>query len=123
MNPVHGRPWLLIVALVGAVGSPAVVLADDQPPKVTVRWDKVTRVSKTTPTLQVVVNPPLRRGTTVHDGAFKALKDIQADYVRYVPWLPYPRLGVDGAPGVQAACCQGHTEDDETRRGHAAAAG
>ena len=30
----------------------------------------------------------------IHDNAFKALRDLQADYVRYVPWLPYPRLGV-----------------------------
>jgi hypothetical protein len=63
-------------------------------PKLTPQWDKVVRVSKTTPTLQVVVNPPLRRGNPVHDGAFKALRELQADYVRYVPWLPYPRLGV-----------------------------
>jgi len=59
-----------------------------------VHWDKVVRVSQTTPTLQVVVNPPLRRGTPVHDEAFKALRDLGADYVRYVPWLPYPKLGV-----------------------------
>ena len=62
--------------------------------KVTVNWDKITRVSKTTATLQVVVNPPLRRGTAIHDAAFQALRDLQADYVRYVPWLPYPKLGV-----------------------------
>jgi hypothetical protein len=62
--------------------------------KITVHWDKVIRVSQTTPTLQVVVNPPLERGTPVHDNAFKALHDLQADYVRYVPWLPYPKLGV-----------------------------
>ena len=30
--------------------------------KVEVDWGKVQEVSKTTPTLQVVVNPPLRRG-------------------------------------------------------------
>jgi hypothetical protein len=69
-------------------------LAQDQTPKVTPGWEKVVRVSKTTPTLQVVVNPPLRRGSAIHDGAFKSLRDLQADYVRYVPWLPYPRLGV-----------------------------
>jgi hypothetical protein len=61
---------------------------------VKVDWDKVLRVSKTTPTLQVVVNPPLRPGTPVNKGAYKTLKDLGADYVRYVPWLPYPRLGV-----------------------------
>ncbi len=68
--------------------------AQDPPVKVDVHWDKVVRVSQTTPTLQVVVNPPLRRGTPVHDNAHKALRDLGADYVRYVPWLPYPKLGV-----------------------------
>ena len=57
-------------------------------------WDKTIGISKTTPTLQVVVNPMLRRDAAIHDNAFKALRDLQADYVRYVPWLPYPRLGV-----------------------------
>ncbi len=62
--------------------------------KVEVHWDQVERVSKTTPTLQVVVNPPLRRGSPIHDRVFSELKKLGADYVRYVPWLPYPRLGV-----------------------------
>ncbi len=57
-------------------------------------WSKTVRVFKTVPTLQVVVNPLLRGGTPVHDNAFRALHDLQADFVRYVPWLPYPRLGV-----------------------------
>src|SRR5690348_14715597 len=65
-----------------------------QPIKFVVRWDKVIRTSQTTPTLQVVVNPPLQQGTPVHDNAFKALHDLGADYVRYVPWLPYPKLAV-----------------------------
>jgi len=68
--------------------------AQDAPLPFVIHWDKVEMTSKTTPTLQVVVNPPLRRGTAVHDGAFKSLHDLGADYVRYVPWLPYPRLGV-----------------------------
>jgi hypothetical protein len=61
---------------------------------VTVDWNKTIRTSKTTPTLQVVVNPPLRRGSRIHDRAFESLRALGCDYVRYVPWLPYPRLGV-----------------------------
>lgn len=61
---------------------------------ITVKWDKVIMVSKSTPTLQVVVNPLLRPGTKIHDRVFQALQDLGADYVRYVPWLPYPKLGV-----------------------------
>jgi hypothetical protein len=68
--------------------------AQEQPIKITPHWDRVIRTSQTTSTLQVVVNPPLQRGTPVHDNAFKALHDLGADYVRYVPWLPYPKLGV-----------------------------
>ena len=57
-------------------------------------WDKVVMVSKTTTTLQVVVNPPLRRGSKIHDTVYQSLHDMGVDYVRYVPWLPYPKLGV-----------------------------
>lgn len=64
------------------------------PVAVSVDWNKVEMTSRSTPTLQVVVNPPLRRGNVVHDGAFAALHDLGADYVRYVPWLPYPKLAV-----------------------------
>jgi len=62
--------------------------------KIDVRWDKVERVSKTTATLQVVVNPPLRRGSPIHDRVFSELERLGANYVRYVPWLPYPKLAV-----------------------------
>ena len=83
---------LLVPSLVFATARPS--LAQDAPVKIAVNWDKILQESKTTPTLQVVVNPPLRRGTPVHDNAFQTLHDLGADFVRYVPWLPYPRLGV-----------------------------
>jgi len=44
--------------------------------KLEVHWDKVVRVSQTATTLQAVVNPPLRRGTPVHDNAYKAVHDL-----------------------------------------------
>ncbi len=62
--------------------------------KVDISWDKIDRVSKTTPTLQVVVNPPLQRKSSIHDRVFAELKNLGADCVRYVPWLPYPKLAV-----------------------------
>jgi len=70
------------------------VKAAENPTKVTVDWSKASRVSKMTPTFQVVVNPPLRRGSTIHDAAFRAVHDLGCDMVRYVPWLPYPKLSV-----------------------------
>ena len=92
MNVSSRWQWLTLLALACVIAG--TVRAEDPPAKVVVHWDKVIRASETTPTLQVVVNPPLRRGTPVHDNAFKALHDLGADYVRYVPWLPYPKLGV-----------------------------
>jgi hypothetical protein len=62
--------------------------------QVTVDWTKPLEVSRSTPTLQVVVNPPLRRGSAIHDRVYAALHDLGANNVRYVPWLPYPRLAV-----------------------------
>ncbi len=90
---VRSRGRICVVLMLSVMGVYSTA-AQDHPLKITVHWDKVTRVSQTTPTLQVVVNPPLRRGTPVHDNAFKSLDDLKADYVRYVPWLPYPKLGV-----------------------------
>jgi len=65
-----------------------------EPIQFNVNWDKVTVVSRTTPTLQVVVNPKLRPRESLSIASYKALKELGADYVRYVPWLPYPKLAV-----------------------------
>ena len=89
---LRSRHLLFVLAL--AVGIPVFGQPPQGPSKVEVSWAKVTSTSTTTPTLQVVVNPPLRRGTPVHDNAHQALRDLGADYVRYVPWLPYPKLGM-----------------------------
>lgn len=61
---------------------------------VKIDWNKVIRESKTSATLQVVVNPPLGPGSRIHDRVYRELRKLGADYVRYVPWLPYPRLAV-----------------------------
>ena len=83
---------VFIATLLGvcAAGAQEPAKADE----VKVNWAKVIRVSQSTPTLQVVVNPQLLRGAKLHDGSFAALHMLGADYVRYVPWLPYPRQAV-----------------------------
>lgn len=90
---VRPLSWLSCAAitLAGALGAMA---QKATPVKITVDWSHSTQVLRTTPTLQVVVNPLLRRESPIHDAIFANLKDMGADYVRYVPWLPYPRLAV-----------------------------
>lgn len=61
---------------------------------VTINWDNVVATSGTTPTLQLVENPMVRKNSPIHDSTFKALKELGADYVRYVPWFPYPKMAV-----------------------------
>lgn len=86
------RMNVFLAALVVAV---AAALAHAQAlPRAEVDWKTTIRVSKSTPTLQVVTNPMLNRGSSLHDGAFSALKALGADYVRFVPWLPYPKIAV-----------------------------
>src|SRR4029078_7113002 len=88
-------PWLqssvLLFMLVFITGTSS---AQNQLQEVIINWDKVIRLSQTIPSLRVVVNPPLRRGSAIHDNAFQSLRDLGADYVRYVPWYPYPKLAI-----------------------------
>ena len=82
------------VFLLSALLWPVASMSQDEALKVTVDWKDVLRTSKTTTTLQVVVNPPLRPSSSIHDAAWNSLRALHADYVRFVPWLPYPRLAV-----------------------------
>jgi hypothetical protein len=86
--PIFAAAVLLLIA--GTHVAPAA----PAPNVLTVQWDRTILISKSTPTLQVVVNPTLLRGPPIHDGSFAALKALGADYVRYVPWEPYPKLAV-----------------------------
>jgi hypothetical protein len=98
MNGLDSKRNLRCITLVLLAGMACVVssaaLQVEQAPAPAIHWDQPTVVSRTTPTLQVVVNPPLRPGEALGAASYKALKELGADYVRYVPWLPYPRLGV-----------------------------
>lgn len=85
---------LSLLSAVAACVLAASSLSGQQPLSLTIDWEKVTIVSNTTPTLQVVVNPPLRPGEPLGAASYNALKELGADYVRYVPWLPYPKLAV-----------------------------
>src|SRR5579884_1802414 len=95
MRKILGALLFVVIGLDGCQhNKPAPQNPPAHPVDIHVNWDHVVRVSNSTPTLQVVVNPPLRRGSSIHNRVFEALHDLGADDVRYVPWLPYPKLGV-----------------------------
>jgi hypothetical protein len=76
-------------------------------PVININWSNVTIESKTTITLQEVVNPLLLRNSSIHDNAQKSLESISANYVRFVPWFPYPILSVPeiDAPVINGNVC------------------
>jgi hypothetical protein len=70
------------------------IICHAQIPQLKVNWDEKVMVSKSTPTLQVVGNPMLRPKGAMRNAALNALGSLNADFVRYVPWFPYPKLAV-----------------------------
>lgn len=92
------RRWSAIFLLAGLFGIAASAAAAQEgkpakPIRIQVDWAK-TQPLQTIPTLQMVVNPTLRRGSPIHDAAFAALRELGAEDVRYAAWHPYPRLAV-----------------------------
>ena len=64
------------------------------PVTITVNFSQTTFILKTETTLQVVVNPLLTRESPIYSNTYKMLANLSTDYVRFVPWYPYARLGV-----------------------------
>ena len=61
---------------------------------VRVDWNQLGPPTKTVITLQVVQNPPLLRGSAIHDNAWKSLRELGTEKTRLALWYPYPRLAV-----------------------------
>ncbi len=57
-------------------------------------WSDIASVSKAAVTIEVCVEPPLRRGHPIHDQLFAALHDVGADYAHLQPYNIFPRLAV-----------------------------
>jgi hypothetical protein len=94
LEGLRASGWIRFAAVWAGVWGLSAAICAQQGPQLAVDWSKTTVISKSTPTLQVVVNPPLRHGDPLNLAAYKAVKELGAEYVRYVPWLPYPRLAV-----------------------------
>lgn len=77
------------------IASVSLAQAPTGPPlTINVDWSHVIGTTKTTITLQVVDNPPLRRDSSIHDAAWANLSALHTDTTRLALWYPYPRLAV-----------------------------
>ena len=61
---------------------------------IAVNWERTIAKSRTSISIQVCPEPPMRRGAPLHGHIWGALRDMKIDYARLQPWYPYPRLGV-----------------------------
>ena len=84
----------MLLALAGVPTTAAAQIDAPASTEVRLDWNVIASTSRTTPTLQVVVNPRLMPGETVRAGAYAALRSLDPHYARFVPWYPYPRLAV-----------------------------
>lgn len=89
-------PILALGLMVVLAAVPRITLCEvaSDEAKVTVQWDDVIRVSRTSATLQVVPHPEHRRDSPIHDQIWGALQALHLDYARYSPWYPLPKLSV-----------------------------
>jgi hypothetical protein len=90
--PSHAKHLAIFLIAVSCL--PAFAQQATRPTRLSIDWTKTLRISVSTPTLQVVVNPKLRPGEVVRTEAYRAFRDLDPEYARFVPWFPYPRLGV-----------------------------
>jgi hypothetical protein len=68
--------------------------APSTPKDLVLHWNNTTVINRTTPTLQLVVNPHLVPGDPLGAAAFNAVRTLAPDYMRYQAWLPYPKLAI-----------------------------
>ena len=77
---------LMAVFLCASAGARVIPVALD--------WHDIASVSKAAVSIEVCVEPPLRRGHPIHDELFAALHDLGADYAHLQPYNVFPRLAV-----------------------------
>jgi hypothetical protein len=73
---------------------PVLAFAVEPDRSVTVNWSSATLESRSSLSIQVCPEPPMRRGSPIHDQLFGALRNLKADLARLQPWHPYPKLAV-----------------------------
>lgn len=69
-------------------------LCQQAPVRVALDWRNVIGVSTANATIEVCLEPPLRRGYPLHDQLFADLHELGADYAHFQPWNVFPRLGI-----------------------------
>ena len=104
-DPCFGTAKVLAVALACSTGAGSATCGVAPPPppppppanfsaRVDVDFSRTTASVNAAPSIQVVSHHALWRTSPIHDQAFATLKQLGAQSVRFVPWVPYAQHGV-----------------------------
>lgn len=85
---MHKIRWISLVLLSVSILR---ARADNIPLNVTIHWNQPTSVSKLHGSVQL---GPESKSAPMHSQLVASLQNLHADFVRYVPWYPVPKLGV-----------------------------
>jgi hypothetical protein len=118
-SPTREMGVRVVIRVIPAALLIAAVALAQQNPGVQVEWDVVLAPLNTRPTCQVVVNPLLVRGSHIHGQVFANLRTLVTGAqnlgpIRFVPWLPYPRLGVAALDPPSGSNVCGFRDEDPT---------
>ena len=83
-----------VLAGVAALLASAAAATPPGTSSIAVSWGAALRPLRTAAGFQTVVNPVTTRESPYHDAVYAKIAALGAPYQRYVPWLPYPRLGI-----------------------------
>ena len=89
MKAPHRLCVVILIALSTAVFTQA-VLAQDWQTQITIDWNKVVRVSQTTPTYQIVATKAQRSSSPIRQQIYDGMHGLGAEYVRFQAWYPWP---------------------------------
>ena len=93
-SQLMARLRMRIAALAVAAAATVSATVSAQASSISVAWSSVIRPLQTVAGFQTVVNPVTTRESPYHDAVYEKIASLKAPFQRYVPWLPYPRLGI-----------------------------
>lgn len=89
-----GKRYLQAITVSAMLACAAALASPWAPLSISPDWKDVAAVSKASVSIEVCVEPPLRRGHPIHDQLFDALASLGADYAHFQPYNVFPKLAV-----------------------------
>ncbi len=94
LRSIFMLPVVVCVPLLAALAQGQAQAKPEDRVRVNSNWNKILIESRSSVSVSICVEPPLRRMSPIHDQLFGAIRDLNADFLHFQPWRPYPRIAV-----------------------------